>query len=173
MALERLPNICRISAKNRVNMTSQNWLYLTNCPTDFDFFMHEKTSNCWPRSYGKFCDTKLTKKCKELWETSRVALIPAAAPLCIGRKETFRMNTPLMSTVYIVIAWDSSEGAREVAWRDKCVNEQPDKWARIHRFLGKIFQMICELDACEARVLKTVFPPLTKKNWRGHPARYR
>ena len=42
-------------------MTSQNWLYLTNCPTDFDFFLHEKTSNCWPRSYGKFCDTKLTK----------------------------------------------------------------------------------------------------------------
>ena len=28
---------------------------------------------------------KNDKKCKELWETSRVELIPAAAPLCRGR----------------------------------------------------------------------------------------
>ena len=82
---ERLPNIYRISAKNRVNMTSQNWLYLTNYPTDFVFFAWEDVKLLAAKLW-KVLWHKIDKKCKELWETSRVAQIPAVAPLCSGAR---------------------------------------------------------------------------------------
>ena len=38
--------------------------FISQISRRISIFLHENTSNCWPRSYGKFSDTKLTKNAK-------------------------------------------------------------------------------------------------------------